>query len=83
MLSLSVPHFPQDYSRHYVLSGGTQRRAFALIPVLKYKNIKSTKDRNRNVTVTPASDKTSCFKQFPVYLNYLNILFYLPIFPVI
>ena len=32
MLRHSVPHFPTYFSRHCVLSGETQHRAFALAP---------------------------------------------------
>ena len=57
----SAPHFPSNFSRHYALSGGTQRRTFALVPDRRNENIKkssfisSRRDRthNRRVSVTP------------------------------
>ena len=36
----SVPHFPPNFSRHSVLSGNTQPRAFALVLERRNENIK-------------------------------------------
>ena len=51
MLRHSVSYLSPNCSRHCVLSGGTQRRAFDLVPERRNKN----RTHNRRVTVTPLS----------------------------
>ena len=39
LLRYSVPHFSPNYSIHCVLSGGTQRRGFTLVPERRNENV--------------------------------------------
>ena len=40
VLRHSVPHYPPNFSKHFVLSGRTYRRAFAVVPERRNEHIK-------------------------------------------
>ena len=60
VLRHSIPHYSPNFSTHCLLSGVTQRRAFALVPERRNENIKKIiihslewdRTHNRRVTVT-------------------------------